>query len=102
MKIVVDKDGSLRLDEPENFKDLRVVDETEHGIDLAASLAKVGTLTPEGTHAWLKPDGIRSLVPADLKTATWSAAFDGMLGFAKKFGWINETDGTVRAHVVRS
>ncbi len=101
MKIVAGTDGSLRLDEPDNFKDLRVVDETGAGTDLAAALERIGTLSQDRSHVWLKPDGIRSLLPETFKTDAWSAAFDGMLAFAKKFGWINEADGTVRAHVVR-
>jgi hypothetical protein len=61
----------------------------------------IETLTPDGAAAWVDASAVPKLMP-DAPTAEWRASFDAMLRAARKFGWIDEATGRVRAHIERA
>ncbi len=99
MHIVISKDLRARLEDPRNFKSFKVVVESAAISDaqLAAALAGVGTVADSKT-VWIAEKWLRGQVGlADDKA--WQDSLSGMIQFARKHGWVDESKGTVRAHV---
>jgi hypothetical protein len=96
MIIHVSAQGRVELNEPEDFKNFKIV--LAPGVDAAAALAGTATLAADGKIAWVSQDAVRRLRGADAP-ASWGAAFDKMVNSVRKFGWINDQDRTVRAHI---
>ncbi len=88
------------LEQPDDFDRLSVV------IDLPAkdfsrikdALSHVGRL-PDDKHMWISEDWLRTASPRSADKA-WQQNLTGMINIVRKFGWIDEHTGAVRAHVV--
>ena len=52
----------------------------------------------DGTHAWVSECWVRTTSGRQAST-DWNEAFDAMLAFARRKGWIRPADGAIRAHV---
>jgi hypothetical protein len=92
-------DDGPQVREAENLKSLSVVAAS------TAALAGIGTLgdvDADGQHVWLHLAEFKAAaaatVPADTRDE-WSAGFDGMIAFASKHGWVDDSGRKVRAHV---
>lgn len=96
MFIHVRHDLSVALEEPQDFKRFKLVmDATRDDMTtLAAALAGVATLSPEG-HAWVSEAWLRRRDPA----AWWQEGLTAMIAVAKKYGWVDERAKTIRAHI---
>lgn len=102
MIIAVTASGAVELRDPDNFRAFKIVDEMGKGPErLSTALAGLARTEPDGKSAWVQTSGIARLLPAP-PTPGWQAAFDGMLAFARKHGWVDDAAGTVRAHVETS
>jgi hypothetical protein len=64
-----------------------------------AALSAAGLGSVDGGDAWLDTGALRA---AGDGSAEWTAAFDGMLGYAAGKGWASPDGSAVRAHIVRS
>jgi len=85
------------LAEPDDFKAFKVV--VTGGTDsdaLAAALAPVGRLADDG-HAFITPEGLRSLAGDKAQDPEWNSSLDGMIGYAQSKGWVDES-GAIQAH----
>jgi hypothetical protein len=51
-------------------------------------------------HAWIPIDRVRELAGAGA-TPEWEESFQGMLGYARSKGWVDDELDAVRAHVER-
>jgi hypothetical protein len=102
MIIAVTSTGDLELRDADNFRAFKIVDELGGDlVRLAAALEGIGKLTPDGAAAWVAFDRVPWL-PGRRGTEEWESAFHAMIAGARRFGWINDQDRTVRAHVERS
>ncbi len=52
----------------------------------------------EGDHALITIDSVRRMA-AGRVTDDWADRFDGMLGYARTKGWIDETGSSIQAHI---
>lgn len=100
MKVKVSGAGAVQLDEPEVFDDLRVVIDADADA-AAAALAPYGEITDDGAHVNLEPGALPQLAARLGDDPGWRERYDGMVGYAKSQGWVDER-GRVRAHVERA
>ena len=89
----------VELQDPENFKAFKI---TLGGplsqADIATALAGIATVDADGKTAWVSGAALKNW-KGKPQPAEWQASFDKMVDAVKKFGWVNEADATVRAHV---
>jgi hypothetical protein len=96
MIIHVTKDFAVALEEPQDFKNFKLVIEAP-GSDaarLSTALDGIATLDPEG-HAWVREAWLRRRDSA----AAWQDGLTAMIGVAKKYGWVDEEKHAIRAHI---
>ena len=89
MLIRVAGDGAVRLEEPANLKQFKLVVEGDAaGEALKRALGAAGRV--EGEHVWVSPDWLRreSGMAADV---TWQEGFARMVEFARGKGWVDTT-----------
>jgi hypothetical protein len=85
-----------KLLEPDVFTAFKVV---LHGGE--HPLAGTGDLVARvDEHAWVSVEALRRLA-GEAATPQWEESFDGMLGYARSKGWVDDEAGAVRAHVER-
>ena len=102
MFITITRAGHIELQDAANFRAFKIVDLSgkSHG-ELAATLDGVATLTADGTAAWVDASAVPKLLPV-APTAEWQTSFNSMIESARKFGWVDEATGAVRAHIERA
>ncbi|HEY3917107.1 MAG TPA: hypothetical protein VGL83_04910 [Stellaceae bacterium] len=96
MFIHVTKDFAVALEESQDFKKFKLVIEAP-GSDAArisTALDGVARLDPEG-HAWVNESWLRQQDNA----ASWQDGLTAMIGVAKKYGWVDEQQKQIRAHI---
>lgn len=98
MIIAVTSTGQIELRDANNFRAFSILDETGNSERLAAALSGLATVTPDGQAAWVRQDKVPHLMTPEA-TADWRSAYEAMIAAARKFGWVNGEDGTVRAHI---
>jgi hypothetical protein len=103
MIIAITAAGSLELREKDDFKGFKIVAEKPGATDaeIAEALKGIGALDAEHKHAWITQDAMKNWgghpAPAD-----WVASFDAMLEKVKKYGFVDEATGNIRAHIERA
>ena len=100
MIIVVTASGPVELREPDNFRAFKILVERSDlsGPALAQRLEGIAKLSDDAKTAWVSQAAVRRISPMG-SSAEWLASFDKMIGSVKKFGWVDDAAGTVRAHV---
>jgi hypothetical protein len=96
MFIHVSKDFAVALEEPQDFKKFKLVIDAP-GADAArisTALDGVARLDPEG-HAWVNEDWLRKQDSAP----AWQEGLTAKVTVAKKYGWVDEQQKTIRAHI---
>ena len=71
------------------------------GTDLArvfGALVDAAAGRLEGEHALITIDSVRRMA-AGRVADDWGDRFDGMLGYARTKGWIDETGSSIQAHI---
>jgi hypothetical protein len=90
----------VELNDRDNFKAFKVTlgspDLTP--AEIAAALSGIATVERDGRTVWVSGDALKTW-RGQPQPAEWTASFDKMVASVKKFGWVNEADGTVRAHI---
>ena len=91
--------GSVELQDADNFKAFKITlgGPLSHA-DVASALSGIARVDADGKTAWVSGDALKNW-NGKPQPAEWQASFDKMVDAVKKFGWVNEADGTVRAHV---
>lgn len=102
MIIFITAEGRAELREADEFRSFKIV--ADAGLPPAAlggALAGMATLEADGKTAWVARDAVKRLRGADAPAA-WTASFDKMVESVRRFGWVNDETGSVRAHIERS
>jgi len=92
--------NQVELNDRENFKAFKVTlaDPGLSQADIASALKGIAAIEPDGKTVWVSGAALKNW-QGKPQPAEWTASFDKMIESVKKFGWVNETDGTVRAHI---
>jgi predicted transcriptional regulator len=89
---------SLEIDDPKNFKafSLRV----EGLLDAVAQAELFGRIAVkhDREHAWIFEQALRDW-PALKSEAWWQDGLTGMIAAVQKFGWIDNENRAIRAHI---
>ena len=89
---------SLRLLEPDVFTAFKAVLH-EDGPARADQLAPLGIARVE-EHLWIPIAKLRELA-GSAATREWETSLEGMLGYARSKGWVDDELAAIRAHVER-
>jgi hypothetical protein len=71
--------------------------------DLRAVLTREGVgdiVSGDDAHLLVRVDALRRLAAGRVEP-DWDTKFDGMLGYAKRKGWLSDDGTSVQAHLVR-
>ena len=100
MIIHVAADGVVELRNPNEFKSFKIVVARAAAAPdvLAASLRGIATLEPDGKTAWVSQRALKRWQGQE-QPADWATAFDTMVESVRRFGWVRDEDGSVRAHI---
>ena len=99
MRLHLTNSGAITLIAPSHFKQFDILVDEQRGSLLDAAIARVGQRLDE-EHVWVNPQIIRFL-SGKAGDEEWETGFEAMVGFARKFNWVNE-EGLIRAHIVRN
>jgi hypothetical protein len=90
----------VELNDRENFKAFKITlsDAGLSQADIVAALTGIATVDADGKTAWVSGAALKNW-RGEAQPAEWIASFDNMVEAVKKYGWVNEADGTVRAHI---
>jgi len=96
MFIHVARDHKVALAETQDFKRFKLVIDglRQPTPGLKAALTGIATLDSDG-HAWVSETWLRGRDPAP----SWQEGLTAMIAVARKYGWVNEGDKSVRAHI---
>lgn len=99
MYIRVDRGGRVSLEDPANFRELKIKVEHPQAQQSSLQLWLKGVADPIGLdHAWISIDWLREHSFAGASAAS-STGFDAMIEFARKRSWLNDHGTSVRSHV---
>jgi hypothetical protein len=100
MRIVVDTvAGTAEVEDADDLQAFSVHVAGDGAIGPA--LGDLGRADANGQHAWIGIDELRRRAePA--RSDGWGERFDGMVGFARSKGWLDDDGDALRAHIVRS
>jgi hypothetical protein len=103
--IAIDLTGEhavVGLEEPEDCKRFHVAVRGGDTALLEAALAEegVGRLLPSG-EAMIDIAAVRRMAAGRVPDG-WDDEFAGMLGYAESKGWLDETGGSIQAHIERA
>ena len=103
MIIAITAAGTLELKEPDDFKGFKIVAEKPGATDaeIATALAGVATADADGKHYWVTQAAMKNW-GGKAQPAEWAASFDAMLEKVKKYGYVDEATGNVKAHIERA
>ena len=91
--------GSASLDDAENCKQFHVAASGGDTAAVAAALGAAGSGVGAPTdHVWIDIDWVRSQA-AGRVAEDWAPNFDGMVGYARSKGWLNDTGNAIQAHI---
>jgi hypothetical protein len=91
--------AKVTLEDAKNFRSFKVVVTLPQADEatVRGALSGIATL-PDKTAAWVSERALREW-PAHAGDAEWQAALTAMIEKAKPYGWIDEANKLIRAHV---
>jgi predicted transcriptional regulator len=88
----------IEIDDPRNFRAFSV--RIEGALDAAALAELLGRVAVkhDREHAWISEAALRDW-PALKGEAWWQDGLTGMIAAVQKFGWIDNENRSIRAHI---
>jgi predicted transcriptional regulator len=95
---IIGASRSVEIDDPENFKAFSV--RIEGAIDPAVQAELLGrvAVSSDSEHAWISEKALREW-PALKSEAWWQDGLSHMIASVQKFGWIDQANQSIRAHI---
>jgi hypothetical protein len=103
MIIAITAAATLELKEADDFKGFKIAAEKPGATDaeIAAALKPIATPDADGKHFWVHQTALKNW-NGKPQSAEWIASFDAMVEKVKKYGFVDEATGNVRAHIERA
>jgi hypothetical protein len=103
MIIAITPAGTLELKEADDFKGFKILVEKPGMTDaeITATLKSIATPDGDGKHYWVTQAAMKNW-NGKAQPAEWSASFDAMLEKVKKYGYVDEATGNVKAHIEKA
>jgi predicted transcriptional regulator len=92
---------AIEIDDPENFKafSLRIEGRSDDPAAEAELLGRIA-VSHDREHAWISEQALREWPPLKSE-AWWQDGLTKMIAAVQKFGWIDNTNHSIRAHIER-
>ena len=98
---IIAADRSVQIDGPDNFKafSVRIEGPFEDAATEAELLGRVA-VNSDREHAWISERALREW-PSLKSEAWWQEGLTGMIAAVQKFGWIDNANRSICAHIDR-
>jgi predicted transcriptional regulator len=98
---LIAKSRSIEIDDPRNFRAFSV--RIEGALEPAARAELLGRIAAkhDGEHAWIAEQALRDW-PSLKAEAWWQDGLTSMIAAVQKFGWIDNENHSIRAHIERA
>jgi hypothetical protein len=95
---IIASSRSVEIDDPKNFRAFSV--RMEGKIDSVVQTELLGrvALGSDGEHAWISEKVLREW-PSLESEAWWQDGLSNMIAAVRKFGWIDQANHSIRAHI---
>ena len=89
---------SIEIDDPKNFRAFSV--RIDGALDSAAQAELLGRIAVKHgkEHAWISEQALRDW-PSLKAESWWQDGLTGMIAAVQKFGWIDNDNRSIRAHI---
>ena len=95
---MIAKSRSIEIDDPKNFRAFSV--RIEGALEPAAQAELLGRIAVkhDREHAWISEKALRNW-PSLKSEAWWQDGLSNMIAAVQKFGWIDQVNHSIRAHI---
>jgi hypothetical protein len=100
MLVKIARDSLVSLEDPEDFKrfSVSVATSAEELPRIRDAVSDAGNLIDRDT-MWVSEAWLRT-APGRIEGEKWQDSVSAMIAGAKKYGWVDEANGSIKAHVV--
>jgi hypothetical protein len=99
MEVHLLADGTIRLEDADNFRAFKlVIDLPRSEIERARKALEAVALLPDAQTAWVSEQALRRL-PGHHEDHDWQHRLGQMIEKAKPHGWIDEVNQAIKAHI---
>ena len=88
----------IEIDDPKNFRAFSVRIEGPIGAEVQAELLGRVAVSHDREHAWISEKVLREW-PSLKSEAWWQEGLSNMMAAVQKFGWIDQANQSIRAHI---
>jgi hypothetical protein len=88
----------IEIDDPRNFRAFSVRIEGPVGPEVQGELLGRVAVSHDREHAWISEQVLREW-PSLKSEAWWQEGLSNMMVAVQKFGWIDQTGQSIRAHI---
>jgi hypothetical protein len=99
---IIAASGSVEIDDARNFRAFSVrIEGRSDGPAAEAELLSRVALSHDGEHAWISEKVLREW-PGLAPESWWQDGLTNMIAAVQKFGWIDNANDSIRAHIDRA
>jgi predicted transcriptional regulator len=95
---IVTSNRTVEIEDPQNFKAFSVRIEGPVEPARQAELLDRVAVSSDREHAWISEKTLRDW-PSLTSEAWWQEGLSNMIAAVQKFGWIDDTNHSIRAHI---
>ena len=95
---IIGASRGIEIDDPRNFRAFAVRIEGPIGAEVQAELLARVAVSHDREHAWISEHALREW-PSLKSEAWWQEGLSGMMAAVQKFGWIDQANQSIRAHI---
>ncbi len=95
---IIGASRSVQIDDPKNFKAFSVRIEGAIDPDVQTELLGRVAVSRNNEHAWISEKVLREW-PSLKSEAWWQDGLSNMIASVQKFGWIDQANQSIRAHI---
>lgn len=97
---IIASSRSVAIDDPRNFRAFSVRIEGSMDAVLQDQLLRGIAVSSDGEHAWISEKALREW-PSLKSEVWWQDGLSNMIAAVQKFGWIDQANHSIRAHIER-
>jgi hypothetical protein len=94
---IIGASQAIEIDDPRNFKAFSVRIEGPIEAEIRSELRRVA-VSQDSEHAWISEQVLREW-PTLRSEAWWQEGLSNMMAAVQKFGWIDQANRSIRAHI---
>lgn len=95
---IIGESRAIEIEDPKNFKAFSVRIEGPISAEVQAELLRRVAVTSDYGHAWISEKTLREW-PSLTSEAWWQEGLSNMMAAVQKFGWIDQANQSIRAHI---